>query len=122
MTQPRDPRSEFEDEGIPDLQDGTPEQEWASDPQQAPLPGDRPMALDDYGTTADEQAESEPLSQRLEREEPDQTPETAAETGRLVAPDEGLGPAEERTNIAEDVGPDSGGFTAEEEAVRIEPE
>jgi hypothetical protein len=66
-----DPRSRFEDEGIPDLQDGTPQQQWAVDPQEAPLPGDRPMAIDDFGTTAEEQVEGEPLDGRLDREEPE---------------------------------------------------
>jgi len=59
----RDPRSPFEDEGIPDLQDGTPQQQWAEDPQQAPLPGeDGFAAAADYGTTANEQREGEGLA------------------------------------------------------------
>src|SRR5690606_22231423 len=45
----RDPRSRFEDEGIPDLQNGTPEQQWAEDPQEAPLPADYPVGVDEYG-------------------------------------------------------------------------
>ncbi|MFD2357722.1 hypothetical protein ACFSTC_63245 [Nonomuraea ferruginea] len=56
-----DPRSRFEDEGIPDLQDGTPEQQWAEDPQEAPLPADHPTAVGDFGTTVDEQIRGEPL-------------------------------------------------------------
>jgi hypothetical protein len=36
----RDPASPLEDEGIPDLQDGTPQQQWANDPQQHPVPGE----------------------------------------------------------------------------------
>jgi hypothetical protein len=66
-----DPRSEFEDEGIPDLQAGTPEQQWAEDPQQAPLPADDPQAVDDFGTTAEEQAQGEPLDLRMSREVPE---------------------------------------------------
>lgn len=88
----RDPHSEFEDEGIPDLQDGTPEQEWAVDPQRAPLPADRPTAVDDFGTTVEEQIEGEPLDLRVDREVPEES------------------------------GPDSGGYTAEEAAMRVEPE
>src|SRR4051794_28364238 len=67
-----DPGSRFEDEGIPDLQDGTPEQQRAVDPQELPLPGDEPVAVDEYGTTADEQASGEPLDVRLAREEPEE--------------------------------------------------
>ncbi|WP_084963561.1 DUF5709 domain-containing protein [Thermoactinospora rubra] len=69
-----DPRSRFEDEGIPDLQDGTPQQQWAVDPQEAPLPADEPTAVDDYGTTVDEQIQGEPLNSRLDREEPEEQP------------------------------------------------
>lgn len=51
-----DPGSRFEDAGIPDLQDGTPEQQEAEDPEELPLPGDAPNASVDWGTTAEEQA------------------------------------------------------------------
>lgn len=122
----RDPRSEFEDQGIPDLQDGYPAQERAEDPQQAPVPGDEPMAVDDYGTTAEEQREGESLDDRLRREEPeaglsggDGTPRTA---GRLVQQDEGVRDDTESEEIAEDVGPDTGGFSAEESAIRVDEE
>jgi hypothetical protein len=121
----RDPRSELEDQGIPDLQDGYPEQQWAEDPQQAPVPGDEPLALDDYGTTAEEQSEGESLDGRLSREEPDVGPggaETPRRAGRLVQEDEGVRDDTESEEIAQDVGPDAGGFTAEEAAMRVEDE
>jgi Family of unknown function (DUF5709) len=110
----RDPASSPEDEGIPDLQDGTPQQQWASDPQEQPVPGDEPMAVDEYGTTAEEQHEPEPLSGRLAREEP----EPAV---RVVEPDEGAAPDTEKDMIAGDVGPDAGGYSPEERAVHVEP-
>jgi len=66
-----DPGSRFEDAGIPDLQDGTPEQQWSEDPQEAPLPGDRPNASVAWGTTVEEQLEGEPLDRRVARERPD---------------------------------------------------
>jgi len=181
----RDPHSEFEDEGIPDLQDGTPEQEWAVDPQRAPLPADQPVAVDDYGTTVAEQIEGEPLDLRVNREvaeeqamfggegaptaqpareqrpdraddpdgltqdsglgpgadldtgyEPDPGPapdweaqpeepsgrvwDDPRQAGRLVAPDEGAHPSDEPDGIAAEVGPDAGGYTAEESAMRVE--
>ena len=116
----RDPRSPFEDEGIPDLQDGTPQQQWAEDPQQAPLPGeDGFAAAADYGTTANEQREGEGLARRLAREQPEETgdpADTDPPAGRLVAPEQ------DPVETADDVGPDSGGFSAEEDAVHIEPE
>ncbi len=183
----RDPHSEFEDAGIPDLQDGTPEQEWAVDPQQAPLPADQPTAVDDFGTTVEEQIGGEPLDRRVDREVPEDQamfggqgapavqpareagPDRADEpgtltgdsglgvgadldtefepdtgtgpgweaqpeepsgrvwdeprpAGRLVAPDEGAHPNTEADAVADEVGPDSGGYTAEEVAMRVEPE
>ena len=64
----------LEDDGIPDLQDGTPEQQWAEDPEFQPVPGENPGASTDYGTTAFEQSEGEPLDVRLAREVPDDEP------------------------------------------------
>jgi hypothetical protein len=121
-----DPRSEMEDQGIPDLQDGYPEQDWAEDPQQAPVPGDEPMAVDDFGTTAEEQRQGESLDGRLSREEPEaEAPgadETSPTAGRLVQEDEGVRDDTESEEIARDVGPDTGGFTAEEAAMHVEDE
>ncbi|GGO09377.1 DUF5709 domain-containing protein [Microbispora bryophytorum] len=120
-----DPRSRFEDEGIPDLQEGTPEQQWAEDPQEMPLPGDRPLGLDEYGTTPNEMREGESLGRRLSREVPEEDVRSGTEAdraGRLVDPDGGMGVDTEKDMIAEDVGPDFGGYTAEEQAMRIEDE
>jgi Family of unknown function (DUF5709) len=123
----RDFDSELEDDGIPDLQDGYPQQYWAEDPQRAPVPGDRPIALDDFGTTAEEQREGESLDGRLSREEPDvgepgASTATPRETARLVQQDEGVHTDTESQEIATDVGQDTGGFTAEEAAMRVEDE
>ncbi|PRX97320.1 DUF5709 domain-containing protein [Allonocardiopsis opalescens] len=136
----RDPRSAFEDEGIPDLQDGTPQQQWASDPEEAPLPGDEPQAVEDYGTTAEEEREGEPLDGRLSREEPDVNADLDLEegadpegstrdsyleegpVGRMVASDEGSRPDREKDSVARDVGEDTGGATAEEDAMRTVPD
>ena len=129
--------SRFEDEGIPDLQEGTPEQQWSRDPQAAPLPGREPAAVLDHGTTAEEQREGEPLDLRLSREEPDVGPDDIPvdadpaldaddpafeQVGRLVAPDEGVRADDEKDEIATDVGPDAGGLTAEEAAMHVEPD
>ncbi|TDE38067.1 hypothetical protein E1295_34040 [Nonomuraea mesophila] len=119
-----DPRSRFEDEGIPDLQDGTPQQQWAVDPQEAPLPADEPVAVEDFGTTDDEQIQGESLSGRLEREVSEEQPMFGMEepAGRLVAPDEGTRADAEPDEVAMEAGPDAGGFTAEEAAMHVEPE
>jgi hypothetical protein len=103
-----------------------------------PLPGREPTAVLDHGTTAEEQREGEPLDTRLSREVPDIGPGDVAtggvstdlnaddpaleQVGRLVAPDEGAREDEEKDEVATDVGPDFGGFTAEEAAMHVEPE
>lgn len=74
-----DPGAEPEDEGIPDLQDGSPEAELASDPQRAPVPGDEPVAVESYGTTFNEQVAGESLDDRLAEEEPEVGDEAAEE-------------------------------------------
>ena len=141
MTEPLQPGDDttFEDEGIPDLQEGTPGQQWARDPQELPLPGDDPTAVDDFGTTIDEQIRGESLDDRLAREEPEPVedplrPRAVDEpvdggyvegedaVGRLVEPDEGAHPDTEKDSIARDVGPDWGGRSAEEQAMHLEPE
>ncbi|MBA9005162.1 MULTISPECIES: DUF5709 domain-containing protein [Thermomonospora] len=120
----RDPRSRFEDEGIPDLQDGTPQQQWAEDPEEMPLPGDEPVAVEEYGTTAEEQSAGESLDRKLSRETPEpgtEEPDVSEPAGRIVEEDQGARPDTEKDAVAEDVGGDFGGYTAEEDAMRIEP-
>ena len=79
MTQPEGQTSRDifpEDEGIPEVsQDDSPTQDRAEDPQFDPLPGERPTASLDYGTTSREQAEGESLDGRLARELPDDAPD-----------------------------------------------
>ncbi|MFC5753818.1 DUF5709 domain-containing protein [Actinomadura rugatobispora] len=118
-----------EDDGIPDLQDGTPEQYWTEDPQEAALPGDEPVAVDDFGTTAEEMREGEPLDERLRREEPERpapadepAAPAPAPAGRIVEEDEGARTDTEPDAVARDEGADGGGYTAEERAMRIEEE
>lgn len=72
-----DPGAEPEDEGMPDLQDGSPEAELANDPQRASVPGDEPVAVERHGTTFAEQLEGESLDERLSEEEPDVGDEAA---------------------------------------------
>jgi hypothetical protein len=82
------------------------------------------VGVDQYGTTAEEQAEGESLDHKLARERPDpgrEAVDTSETAGRIVEEDEGAHPDTEKDNVARDVGPDFGGYTAEEEAMRIEP-
>jgi hypothetical protein len=79
MTQPegQTARDIFpEDDGIPEVsQDDFPTSPRSEDPEFAPLPREEPGASFDFGTTAFEQSEGEPLTERLEREVPDDVPD-----------------------------------------------
>lgn len=86
-----------------------------------------------FGNTAEEEREGETLEQRIAQEEPEEDPYAAAaaegehvggevggaRAGRLVAEDEGLGPDEESDLVAEDIGIDGAGASAEEAAVHV---
>lgn len=89
-----------------------------SDPLDAGyIPNDRPVAMDQFGTTVDEMAEGESLDARLAREQPD-VPETAEHrSGRLVEPDQGVRADDDAQLVATDVGIDGGAASAEEAAV-----
>jgi uncharacterized iron-regulated membrane protein len=133
--------SEAEAEGIPDPGFSDPSQIVAGDTEATmEPPHDTAIAVDEWGTTASEQAEGEPLDARLEREEPDvlaavdlpadesagaDTPfdERAGQgVGRLVEADEGARSDTEADMVAGDVGTDLGGYSAEESAMHLEPE
>jgi uncharacterized iron-regulated membrane protein len=133
--------SEAEAEGIPEPGFSDPSQVVAGDTEATiEPPHDTGIAVDEWGTTASEQAEGESLDGRLGREEPDvlasvdvpadesegaDTPfdERAGQgVGRLVEPDEGAHTDTESDLVAGDVGTDLGGYSAEESAMHIEPE
>ncbi|MBN9097644.1 MULTISPECIES: DUF5709 domain-containing protein [unclassified Pseudonocardia] len=101
-------------------------------------PAERPWAVDDFGTTAREEAEGEDLDHRLAREVPDigdddeglgDTSDTDGElrddqvgdrrSGRLVAADEGGVTDDDPDAWASDVGIDGAGASAEEAAVHV---
>jgi hypothetical protein len=75
------------------------------------------------GDTAAEARAGESLDQHLAEEEPDVTEadidEEEPRAGRLVAPDEGAHPVEEKDEIATDVGRAGYAASAEEAAVHI---
>ena len=68
-------------------------------------PPERPLGVEDYGTTPAEEAWDEPLEERLAREEPDVlAPED--ESLELVQPDEGAHTDDEPDEVASLVGSD----------------
>lgn len=136
-----EPSDPFEDEGQASAEPGLPGKRITGDPQDdMPVAGDRPLAVDEYGTTALEESLGEPLDVRLAREEPELI-ETAPpviddregidnpypadreeQVGRIVETDEGARGDAEADLVCIDVGTDEGGFTAEERAMHIVPE
>lgn len=122
----------FEDEGMPDpggTADGAIDSgqlDGAMEPAH-----DRPMGVEEFGTTEAELRDGEPLEGRLARETPDvidlvDTPadESVGErpVGRIVEPDEGARSDTDKELLGTDVGVDHGGFSAEEAAMHVEPE
>lgn len=79
------------------------------------------------GTTREEQRRGETLDERLAEEEPDVDPyaddndygTADPRAGRLVAPDEGSGSDREKDEVADDVGIDGAGASAEEAAMHV---
>lgn len=158
-----EPGSRMEDEGLPDMGYTLGQKEVTGDPQEGfALPGDIQtdtgdvdevgavgvIGPDEFGTTAREMHEGEPLTDRLAREEPDVLNDESVRgfgdeasdasnpypegapfegpgqdlAGRLVEPDEGARADTETDAVARDAGDDLAGFTAEEAAMHIEPE
>lgn len=114
--------SRFEEEGIPDPGDLTPEQEATGQLElTSEPPHDSPLGAEGWGTTAAEQREGEPLAGRLAREQPETAEqEDPREVGRLVQPDEGVREDTEADLIGQDSG-DTAGLSAEEAALHLEP-
>ena len=134
-----EPPSGLQAEGVPDLIDGLPEKKATGDAQEGiEPPHDRPVAVDEYGTTAREQHDGESLDMRLARDEPEPDVYGAADegpgvddpfsqgagqgVGRLVEPDEGARTDAEPDMVAADLGTDGGGYAAEESAMHVVPE
>ncbi|WP_063752922.1 hypothetical protein [Streptomyces sp. NRRL S-350] len=113
-----DPGASPEDEGIPDLQDGSPAQEWSQDPQVQSVPGDAPVAAESFGTTGAEQAQGESLDARLAQEEPEPDPRTVVSG----PPEEAAGRLDQTgrsSDLRTSATGDTAGLSAEEESVRI---
>jgi hypothetical protein len=92
-------------------------------------PVDRPVAVDDWGTTAREELAGESLDGRLAREQPDPALDVDvpylseaegigdAPAGRIVDLDEGVRTDTVKENVAYDAGRDDGQRSAEEAAM-----
>ncbi|HET7530069.1 MAG TPA: DUF5709 domain-containing protein [Mycobacteriales bacterium] len=134
-----DPADPFEEEGLASPDPDNDGKRITGDTQeeiQPPL--DRPVAVDDFGTTAAEEAAGESLDGRLDREQPDMFAAAARDAdespdadqpypsdpeervGRIVETDEGARSDDEPDAVAVDVGTDLGGFSAEERAMHVE--
>lgn len=121
-----DPEDTLEDRGVEEALD------------EGYSPPERPLAVEDTGTTDAEQHTGESLDSRLARERPDRqpsagdglgdSPDTDGElldpeaggrrSGRLVGPDEGAHSRQDELT-GEDVGIDGGAASAEEAAVHV---
>ncbi len=125
------PQDSLDDRGVDDVLD-----EGFSPPE-------KPRGVTAKGVTDREQLEGETLDERLPQEEPEADPREDADlpdtrplemdatseedppgdevgddrSGRLVAPDQGLGEDTEKDLVAEDVGIDGAGAPAEEAAM-----
>lgn len=113
-----------EDEGIPDLDQALPEKEITGDPQEGlVVPRDEPRAVEEHGTTAGEQREGESLDERLAREEQEKDqggPRPRESAGTLA--EDGFGLTDAEKDEVGDQAEAVEGRTAEEEALRVEPE
>ncbi|MGW0822643.1 DUF5709 domain-containing protein [Streptomyces sp. NPDC002845] len=123
-SRPHDPGADPEDEGMPDLQDGTPGQQRSSDPQQLPVAGDEPTIAEERDTTVNEVIEHESLDERLADEEPETDPDARSgppeEPAGLLydEPDPDL-PREQDVYSQEGA---TSGLAAEEDAIRVRDE
>ena len=122
-----EPEDSLDDRGVDDVLD------------EGYSPPERPLAVDDWGTTADEEAGNEPLDARLAREQPEDddydsdglgdSSDTDGElvddevgdvrAGRLVATDQGGAYDDDDELYATDVGIDGAAASAEEAAVHV---
>ncbi|MCX5583426.1 DUF5709 domain-containing protein [Streptomyces erythrochromogenes] len=118
-------------EAQPDLENTLDEPGLDDTLDTAYVPLDRPLAVDDRGTTAAEARTGETLEQRLAREQPEVSDQDEAadesgdpmlvgpdRAGRLAAVDDSA-PQRHISVLARDVGIDGGAASAEEAAVHV---
>jgi hypothetical protein len=105
MRQDNHPVSDPEAEGLPDYADDDSSADdrarsprISDGPDPAALPADRPMAVDRFGTTAEEQRTGESVAYKLAREEPEREP-----AGTATHADEGAALSEDTDQLSDDV-------------------
>lgn len=103
------------------VDDRTPQEPQADEIPEDQLIPDEPQAVDEPGTTAEEQREGESLDERLEEEEPDHAAEEREQAGLLVEEGRGLTDAE-KDEVAEAADAAEEELPPEEDAVRVEDE
>jgi hypothetical protein len=118
----QDPGEELADEGVPPVEGHIPTKVFTGDTHDGVMPPRTfPLAVEDWGTTAAEQREGESVEQRAAREMPEgERPNIHA--GRLVEPgagEDGVDGDVEKQEVATTAGYDDGGYSAEEQAMRI---
>lgn len=137
MTSPDE--SDGNDSGLLEPEDSLDDRGVADALDEGYSPAERPWAVDDFGTTAQEEADGESLDGRLARELPDGATRAGdglgdssdtdgellddevgtARSGRLVAPDQGGASDDDSELYATDVGIDGAAASAEEAAIHI---
>ena len=133
MTHSPEPSDPYEDAGLPATDDALPGKLITGDVQDdVVVPNERATYVNSYGTTDLEAELGEPLGRKLSEEEPDvlshlddpwsDAPDDLGPAGRLVAEDEGAHSDDDADLYADDRGTDSGGFSAEESAMHVEPD
>lgn len=136
--QPQDDEDVVADSGL--LESGDTLDDRGVEPmEEGCSPPEKPLAVNQRGTTAAEQRRGETLDERLARQVPDAPGQQGdgvqdmadgagepwgegaggRDAGRLAAPDEGAGSGSGAGLIGEDAGIDGGARTAEEAAVQI---
>jgi hypothetical protein len=136
--QPQDDEDVVADSGLLDSAD-TLDDRGVEPMEEGFSPPEKPLAVNQRGTTAAEQRQSETLDERLAREVPDAPGQQGdgvedmadgaggpwgegaggRDAGRLVAPDGGARSGSGAGLVGEDAGIDGGARTAEEAAVHI---
>jgi uncharacterized protein DUF5709 len=126
-----------DDEDQPSNIDGLPDSDVDDELDRGYSPPEKWSAGQGYGNTPYEEASGESLDQRLAQEDTESDPYDETDTddeelvdgevgderaGRLVDLDEGLGEDTEKDLVADDVGIDGAGASAEEAAVHIVPD
>lgn len=100
------------------VEDRVPDDPQTGEVPEEELVPDEPQAVDDPGTTAEEQRQGASLDERLEEEEPDRAGEEREQAGRLVEEGWGLTDAE-KDEVADAAGSEED-LSAEEDAVRVD--